>query len=86
MNPAAVKDHLKSESYSLNKQESTTDKLQRQLFELERRVDKYFNDLDNVEELCKNAQAKVKRFHLRAEAKKETVKKDAEIQAKLFSR
>ena len=86
MNPAAVKDHLKSESYSLNKQESTADKLQRQLGELERRVDKYFDDLNNVEEMCKDAQAKVKRFQLRAEARKEIVKKDAEIQAKLFSR
>ena len=63
MNPAAVKDHLKSKSYSLNKQESTADKLQtRQLGELERRVDKYFDDLDNVGEMCKDAQAKVKRF------------------------
>ena len=85
MNPTAVKDHLKSESYSLDKQESTADKLKRQLGELERRVDKYFEDLDNVEEMCKEAQAKVKRLQLRAQAKKEIVKKDAEIQAKLFS-
>ena len=85
MNPTAVRDHLKSESHSLNKQESTADKLQRQLSELERRVDKYFDELDNVEEMCKDVQAKVKRFQLRAEAKKEIVKKDAEIQAKLFS-
>ena len=86
MNPAAVKDHLKSKSYSLNKQESTADKVQtRQLGELERRVEKYLHDLDNAEEMCKDAQAKVKRFQLRAEAKKKIVKKDAEIQAKLFS-
>ena len=86
MNPVAVKDHVKSKSYSLNKQESTADKLQRQLSELERRVDKYFDDLDNAGEMCKDAQAKVKRFQLRAEAKKEIVKKDAEIQSKLFSK
>ena len=85
MNPAAVKNHLKSESHSVNKQESTADKLQRQLSELERRVGKYFDDLDNFKEMCKVAQAKMKRFQLRAEAKKEIVKKDAEIQAKLFS-
>ena len=85
MNPTAVRDHLKSKSHSLNKQEGTADKLQRQLSELERRVDKYLDDLDNVEEMCKDVQAKVKRFQLRAEAKKEIVKKDAEIQAKLFS-
>ena len=85
MNPAAVKDRLKSKSNSLNKHESTADKLQRQLGELERRVEKYFHDLDNAEEMCKDAQAKVKRFQLRAEAKKKIVKKDAEIQAKLFS-
>jgi len=85
MNPAAVKDNLKSESYSLDKQESTADKLKRQLGELERRVDKYFEDLDNVEEMCKEAQEKVKRLQLTAQAKREIVKKDAEIQAKLFS-
>lgn len=85
MNPAAVKSHLESESYSIKKQESTADKLQRQLGELEKRVDKYFDDLDNVEEMCKEAQANVKRFQQRAEAKKDIVKKDAEIQAKLFS-
>ena len=85
MNRAAVRDHLKSESYSVNKQQSTADKLQRQLSELERRVEKYFDDLDNFEEMCKDAQAKMKRFQLRAEAEKEIVKKDAEIQAKLFS-
>jgi len=84
MNPGAVKDHLKSESYSLNKQESTADKLKRQLGELERRVHKYFDDLDGVEEMCKEAQAKVKRLQLRAQAKREIVKKDAKIQAKLF--
>ena len=77
---------LLSKSYSLNKQESTADKLQRQLGELERRVDMYFDDLDNVEEMYKDAQTKVKRFQLRAEAKKEIVKKDAEIQSKLFSK
>jgi len=48
MNPAAFKDHLKSESYSLDKQESTAEKLKRQLGELKRRADKYFEDLDNV--------------------------------------
>ena len=85
MNPAAVKDHPKSESYSQNKQESTADKLKRQLGELERRVDKYFDDLDNVEEMCKEAQAKLKRFQLQAEAEKEIVKKDKEVRTKLFS-
>jgi len=85
MNSAPVKDHLKSESYSLDKPESTADKLKRQLGELKRRADKYFEDLDNVEEMCKEAQAKVKRLQLRAQAKREILKKDAEIQAKLFS-
>ena len=86
MNPAAVKDHLKSESYSLKKQESTANKLQRQLGELERRVDMYFNDLDNVEEMCKDAQAKVKRFQLRSEAKREIAKKEARYKANCFQR
>jgi len=85
MNPAANKDHLKSESYSLDKQESTADKLKRQFGELKRRADKYFEDLDNVEEMCMEAQANVERLQLRARAKREIVRKDEEIQAKLFS-
>ena len=85
MNPAAVKDDLESESYSLDKQESTTDKLKRQLGELKRGADKYFEDLDNVEEMCREAQLKAKRLQLEAQAKREVVKKDAEIQAKLFT-
>jgi len=85
MNPAAIKDHLESESYSLDKLESTTDKLKRQLGELKRRADKYFEDLDNVEEMCREAQVKAKRLELECQVKREIVKKDAEIQAKLFS-
>lgn len=42
--------------------------------------------IDNVEEMCKQAQADVKQFQLRAEAEKEMVKKDADIEAKLFSK
>jgi len=37
---------------------------------LARRADKYFEDLDNVEEMCMEAQAKVKGLKLRAQAKR----------------
>lgn len=84
MNPTAVKDHLKSES-RLSKRESTADILQRQLGELERRINKYFDDLNNVEKLCKKAQANVEKFRRRAEDEREIIRKDEEIQAKLFS-
>ena len=59
--------------------------MQRQLHELEKRVDKYFDDLENVEEMCEQAKANIEKFQLRAKVGKELIKKDAEIQAKLYS-
>lgn len=57
--------------------ESTTDRLQRQVCELENRVDKYLHNLENVEEMCEQARTDIKT--------KEIVKKDADVQPKLFS-
>lgn len=59
--------------------------MQRQLQELEKRVDKYIDDLDNVADLCGQAKADIDRFQLKAKVEKEIVKKDAEMQAKLYS-
>ena len=68
-----------------DKKENSIDKLQRQFDELQKRVDKYFDDLEDVEEMCKQAQEDVKRFQLKANVEKEIVKKDVEIQDSLFS-
>lgn len=65
--------------------ESTTDRLQRQVCELENRVDKYLHNLENVEEMCEQARTDIKRFQVEANETKEIVKKDADVQPKLFS-
>ena len=80
-----VKNQLESTWGLPGEKESCIDRLQRQLHELEKRVDKYFDDLENVEEMCEQAKANIERFQLRAKVGKELVKKDAEIQAKLYS-
>ena len=78
-----VKNHL--QCAVPDKEESTSDRWQRQFQELEKRVDKYFDDLDNVQEMCEQAQVDVERFQLKANVEKEIAKKDAELQVKLFS-
>lgn len=65
--------------------ESSVDRLQRQLHELEKRVNKYFDDLENFEEMREQAEANIKGFQLKAKVEKELVKKDAAVQAKLYS-
>ena len=85
MDSARVENDVESVCHLPDEKESTADKLQRQLWELEERVNKYFDHLDNVEEMCEQAKADIERFQLKAKMEKEIVKKDAEIQAKLFS-
>jgi len=85
MDSTDVKHKLASVCHMLGENESTTDRLQRQLYELKKRADKYFDDLDDVEEMCRQAKADIEWFKLKAEAEKDTAKKDAEIQAKLYS-
>ena len=60
-------------------------RLQRQLHELEKRVDKYFDDLDDAKEMCEQAKANIEGFQLKAKVEKELVRKDAEMQAKLYA-
>ena len=51
--------------------ESTIDRLQRQLHELEKRVDKYFDNLDDIKEICEQAKANIERFQLKAKVEKD---------------
>ena len=41
-------------------------RLQRQLHELEKRVDKYFDDLDDAKDMCEQAKANIEGFQLKA--------------------
>ena len=82
---SAVKNQLESTWSLPDENESCIEILQRQLHELEKRVDKYLDDLDDVKEMCEQAKANIERFQLKAKVEKELVKKDAEIQAKLYS-
>ena len=52
------------------KEESVYDKVVRQFRELEKNADKYFDNLDAVEEMCYKAK---KDFRLKAEADKKTI-------------
>ena len=55
-----------------DKKESTVDKFERHFREHEKRTDKYFDDLNKVEEMCQQATEDMKRFQLlKAEADKE---------------
>ena len=85
MYSAAVKSQVKSVCHLSKEKESTADNFQRQLRELERRVDKCFQSLDDLEEMCEQAKADIKRFELKAKQEKEIVKREAEVQAKLYS-
>ena len=85
MESAVVKSHVESVCPLPEQTESTVDILARQVRELEYRADKYFQHLENVEEMCEQAQADIKRFQLEADERREIVKRDAEVQAKLYS-
>ena len=78
MNPTAVENDLEPVYHLPDQKESTADRLQRQFCELEKRVDKYFDDLENVEEMCQLIEVGVKRFQLKAKEEQEIAKKNAE--------
>ena len=67
------------------KEESVYDKVVREFRELEKNADKYFDNLDAVEEMCYKAKKDVQRFRLKAETDKELLKRDAAVRAKLYS-
>ena len=85
MDSTTVKHKLHTVCHIPGEKESSIDRLQRQFQELEKRVDKYCDDLDNVVEMCEKAKTDIEWFKLKAETKRDIVKKDAEIQAKLYS-
>lgn len=85
MDSTTVKHKLESVCRTPGEKESSIERLQRQFYELEKRVDMYFDDLDNVEEMCEQAKADIEWFKLKAKAEKDIVRKDAETQAKLYS-
>ena len=63
----------------------TLEKLKRQFCELEKRADEYFDEVERVEEMCLQAKEDIKRFHLKAEADKQIVKRDRDIKLKFYS-
>ena len=65
--------------------ESVYDKVVKEFCELEKNADKYFDNLDAVEEMCYKVKKDAQRFRLKAEADKELLKRDAAVRAKLFS-
>ena len=67
------------------KEESVYDKVVKEFRELEKNANKYFDNLDAVEEMCYKAKRDAQRFRLKAEADKELLKKDAAVRAKLYS-
>ena len=81
----AVNSRMESLCDVPDKKESTVDKFERHFRELEKRAEKYFDDLNRVEEMCQQTKEDVKRFQLKAEAEKDIAKREAEIQDKLYS-
>lgn len=65
MDCTAAKNSIKPVCYLPNEKESTIENLQREFQDLKKRIDKYFDDLDNAEE------ANIEWFQLRVKAEKE---------------
>lgn len=78
MDSTTVKHNLQSLCHMPGENESSINRLQRQFQDLEKRVDKYFDDLVNAEQMCEQAKADMEWFKLKAQAKKWLVKKIAE--------
>ncbi|KAL9969072.1 hypothetical protein ACROYT_G021237 [Oculina patagonica] len=65
--------------------ESSIDRLQRALRELEKRVERYFEDLSDIEKNVQASTCGCREVQLKAKVEKKMAKRDAEIQDKLFS-
>ena len=83
----AIGSRMEYSSEVRGKEESVYDKVAREFRELEKNADKYFDNLDAVEEMCYQAKKKqnAETFRLKAEAVKEIFKKDAAVRVKLYS-
>ncbi|CAH3138457.1 unnamed protein product, partial [Pocillopora meandrina] len=71
-------------SYLSDEKERQINKLQRQFYELKKQCHKYFDNLDDIEDMRKQAKKNMTRFQLEAKAEKEIGKRDARIHARLF--
>ena len=81
----AIDDRVDYLSKVRGKEESVYDKVVREFRELEKNADKYFDNLDAVEEMCYKAKKDAQRFRLKAEADRELLKREAAVRAKLYS-
>ena len=83
----AIGSRMEYSSKVRGKEKSVYDKVAREFRELEKNADKYFDNLDAVEEMCYQAKKEknAETFRLKAEAVKEIFKKDAAVRVKLYS-
>ena len=73
----AVGGRMEYSSKAPGKEESVYDKVVKKFRELEKNADKYFGNLDAVEEMCYQTKKDAERFRLEAEAVKEILKRGA---------
>lgn len=68
-----------------HQKESATERLQRDLNELKKRVQQYHAHLDHVEQMCEETKVNFKNFQSKAELQCKIVKQDAAREAKFIS-
>ena len=73
----AVGGRMEYSSKAPGKEESVYDKVVKEFRELEKNADKYFGNLDAVEEMCYQTKKDAERFRLEAEVVKEILKRGA---------
>ena len=71
MASTSIKSRQESSRSLSYKAKSFVGKCEREFRELKQRADKYFDDLDKVEEMCQRAKQDVERIQLEAQVKKE---------------
>ena len=71
----AVGGRMEYSSKAPGKEESVYDKVVKEFCELEKNADKYFGNLDAVEEMCYQTKKDAERFRLEAEVVKEILKR-----------
>ena len=73
----AIGGRMEYSSKAPGKEESVYEKVVKEFCELEKNADRYFDNLDAVEEMCYQAKKDAERFRLEAEAVKEILKRGA---------
>ena len=73
----AIGGRMEYSSKAPGKEESVYDKVVKEFRELAKNADRYFDNLDAVEEMCYQAKKDAGRFRLEAEAVKEILKRGA---------